>query len=169
MGLKGYRLWNMGQLESMCRAPPRKPSRGGCVRRQPPYRRACALQPRALPPPQPPSRRGCARRQPPHQRACVGPQPPSPRGASRPLPAAVAPLLRVALTPGGGVRLVTWATRTRLMGCTHSLPGGVRLVTCATRTRLMGCTHSRGGCQIGYMERTGCHQLNAFRRTIITW
>jgi hypothetical protein len=26
----------------------------------------------------------------------------------------------------------------------HSLPGGVRLVTCATRTRLMGCTHSRG-------------------------
>jgi hypothetical protein len=25
-----------------------------------------------------------------------------------------------------------------------SLPGGVRLVTCATRTRLMGCTHSRG-------------------------
>jgi hypothetical protein len=24
------------------------------------------------------------------------------------------------------------------------LPGGVRLVTCATRTRLMGCTHSRG-------------------------
>jgi hypothetical protein len=27
---------------------------------------------------------------------------------------------------------------------THSLPGGVRLVTCATRTRLMGCTHSRG-------------------------
>jgi hypothetical protein len=24
------------------------------------------------------------------------------------------------------------------------LPGCVRLVTCATRTRLMGCTHSRG-------------------------
>jgi hypothetical protein len=61
------------------------------------------------------------------------------------------------------------------------------LVTCATRTRLMGCTHSRGvsdwlhvrpeldlrvalipgGCQIGYMgtilgvimDHTGCHQL----------
>jgi hypothetical protein len=44
--------------------------------------------------------------------------------------------------PGGGVRLVTCATRTRLMGCTHhSLPGGVRLVT---------WTH------------TGCHQLNRF-------
>jgi hypothetical protein len=26
----------------------------------------------------------------------------------------------------------------------HSLPGDVRLVTCATRTRLMGCAHSRG-------------------------
>jgi catalase (peroxidase I) len=26
----------------------------------------------------------------------------------------------------------------------HSLPGGVRLAICATRTRLMGCTHSRG-------------------------
>jgi hypothetical protein len=54
-----------------------------------------------------------------------------------------------------------------------SLPGGVGLATCATRTRLMGCTHSRGvsdwlhvrpeldlwvaltpgGCQIGHMPR----------------
>jgi hypothetical protein len=24
MGLKGYRLWDMGQLESTCRAPPRE-------------------------------------------------------------------------------------------------------------------------------------------------
>jgi hypothetical protein len=23
MGLKGYRLWDMGQLDSTCRAPPR--------------------------------------------------------------------------------------------------------------------------------------------------
>jgi hypothetical protein len=75
----------------------------------------------------------------------------------------------------------------------HSLPGGVRLVTCATRTRLMGCTLTPGavsdwshgehtlvvtpGChQIGYMENipavhgtyrlymehTGCHRLNVF-------
>jgi hypothetical protein len=53
----------------------------------------------------------------------------------------------------------------------HSLPGDVRLVAWATRTRLMGCTHSRGvadwlhgrpeldlwvaltpgGCQVGYI------------------
>jgi hypothetical protein len=25
MGLKGYRLWDMGQLDSTCRAPPRLP------------------------------------------------------------------------------------------------------------------------------------------------
>jgi hypothetical protein len=57
-----------------------------------------------------------------------------------------------------------------------SLPGDVKLVTCATRTRLMGCTHSRGmsdwshvrpeldlwvaltpgGCQISFMDPTGC-------------
>jgi hypothetical protein len=24
MGLKGYRLWSMGQLDSTCRAPPRR-------------------------------------------------------------------------------------------------------------------------------------------------
>jgi hypothetical protein len=68
----------------------------------------------------------------------------------------------------------------------HSLPGGVRLVTCATRTRLMGCTHSRGvsdwlqyavpdccfGCHSRvsdwlhgphtgcYTEHTGCHVAN---------
>jgi hypothetical protein len=24
MGLKGYRLWDMGQLDSTCRAPPRR-------------------------------------------------------------------------------------------------------------------------------------------------
>jgi hypothetical protein len=46
----------------------------------------------------------------------------------------------------------------------HSLPGGVRLVTRATRTRLMGCTHSTpGGCQIGYMcdqnSTYGLHSL----------
>jgi hypothetical protein len=28
MGLKGYRLWDMGQLDSTCRAPPR-PCRDG--------------------------------------------------------------------------------------------------------------------------------------------
>jgi hypothetical protein len=27
MGLKGYRLWVMGQLDSTCRAPPRKNAR----------------------------------------------------------------------------------------------------------------------------------------------
>jgi hypothetical protein len=26
MGLKGYRLWVMGQLDSTCRAPPREPA-----------------------------------------------------------------------------------------------------------------------------------------------
>jgi hypothetical protein len=60
----------------------------------------------------------------------------------------------------------------------RSLPGGVRLVTCATRTRLVGCIHSRevsdwlhvppeldlwvaltpGGCQIGYT----CHQNSTY-------
>jgi hypothetical protein len=78
----------------------------------------------------------------------------------------------------------------------HSLPGGVRLVTCATRTLLMGCTHSRvvsdwlrgphrlpstGVLTDGLSRRerlvtpshsrvsdwlhgprTGCHQLNVF-------
>jgi hypothetical protein len=28
MGLKGYRLWVMGQLDSKCRAPPQGPERG---------------------------------------------------------------------------------------------------------------------------------------------
>jgi hypothetical protein len=50
--------------------------------------------------------------------------------------------------PAGGVRLVTCATRTRLMGW-RSLPaGGVRLVTCATRTRLMGWHSFPGGVRL---------------------
>jgi hypothetical protein len=37
------------------------------------------------------------------------------------------------------------------------LPGGVRLVTCATRTRLMGWDAlTPGGCQSGYTDHTGC-------------
>jgi hypothetical protein len=60
---------------------------------------------------------------------------------------AVDPNVGLHSLPAGGVRLVTRATITRLMGCTHSR-GGVRLVTRATITRLMGCTHSRGGVRL---------------------
>jgi hypothetical protein len=34
MGLKGYRLWDMGQLDSTCRAPPREAVGVGPERRQ---------------------------------------------------------------------------------------------------------------------------------------
>jgi hypothetical protein len=46
-----------------------------------------------------------------------------------------------------------------------SLPGGVRLVGCIDRTMLdvinwcFGCHSRQPGCQIGYMDPTGCHQL----------
>jgi hypothetical protein len=56
---------------------------------------------------------------------------------------------RVALTPGGCQ--IGYMCDQNLTYGLRSLPGGVRLVTRATRTRLMGCAHSRG-CQIGYMD-----------------
>jgi hypothetical protein len=44
MGLKGYRLWVMGQLDSTCRAPPRRrrpasqpPPAAAAARKSPPY------------------------------------------------------------------------------------------------------------------------------------
>jgi hypothetical protein len=46
-----------------------------------------------------------------------------------------------------------------------SLPWGVRLVGCIDRTMLdvinwcFGCHSRQPGCQIGYMDPTGCHQL----------
>jgi hypothetical protein len=78
------------------------------------------------------------------------------------------PANRVALTPGG-CQFGHTCDQNSTYGL-HSLPGGVSLVTRATRTRLMGCTHSRGvsawlhvrpeldlwvaltpgGCQMGY-------------------
>jgi hypothetical protein len=83
--------------------------------------------------------------------------------------------LWVALTPGG-CHIGYLGHQNSTYGL-HSLPGGVTLVTWATRTRLMGCTHSRGvsdwlhgppeldlwvaltpGCQICYMGYTGCCQ-----------
>jgi hypothetical protein len=42
MGLKGYRLWVMGQLDSTCRAPPRRSSRA--LARPAAPRRSAAVQ-----------------------------------------------------------------------------------------------------------------------------
>jgi hypothetical protein len=47
MGLKGYRLWAMGQLDSTCKAPPR-PTRTRCARPAAPARLPCSpAHPRA--------------------------------------------------------------------------------------------------------------------------
>jgi hypothetical protein len=44
MGLKGYRLWVMGQLDSTCRAPPHLLSRPAVAPGQVGQRRGVALQ-----------------------------------------------------------------------------------------------------------------------------
>jgi hypothetical protein len=62
MGLKGYRLWAMGQHDSTCRAPPWRPP-GWCY----------PLSLAAAPPPPPPA----ATFQPPAER-CLPPPPPQP-------------------------------------------------------------------------------------------
>jgi hypothetical protein len=96
----------------------------------------------------------------------------------------------LSLTPGG-CQIGYMGDQNSTYG-SHSLPGGVRLVTCATRTPLMGRTHSRGvsdwlhvrpelhlwvaltpgGCQIGYMgdqnSTYGLHSLPGGVR-LVTW
>jgi hypothetical protein len=68
--------------------------------------------------------------------------------------------LWVALTPGG-CQVGCMGDQNSTYGL-HSLPGGGRLVAWATRTRLMGCTHSRG--VSGWLHHTCCHQLAVINR-----
>jgi hypothetical protein len=68
MGLKGYRLWAMGQLDSTCRAPPRTP---------PPRRRR-------IPPPPPPRSVGAPAPPPPRTGPCTAPPRRQPRKGRSP-------------------------------------------------------------------------------------
>jgi hypothetical protein len=74
--------------------------------------------------------------------------------------------LWVALTPlPGGVRLVTRATRTRLMRCTHSTPGGCQIGYTCDQNSTYALPLTPGGCQIGYMcdqnSTYGLHSLHS--------
>jgi hypothetical protein len=70
---------------------------------------------------------------------CVHARAHSGHGAS---PPSAPPRVGLSRTPGG-CRIAYVCDQNSTHGL-HALPGGVGLVTCATRTRLMGCTHSRG-------------------------
>jgi hypothetical protein len=92
MGLKVYRLWVMGQLDSTCRAPPVVDDD---VRHR--------AQPRVLHRPDAPTRRVL-----------------TPRGVRLVFHVRPELDLWVALHSRGCQIGVPWATRTRLMGCAHS-------------------------------------------------